>query len=94
MSKKPKNKRAVTIFLEPEDSVALDQWAFSFNLDNRAAAALCIFRAGIAAVPLDTAIFEVCAAAVRETRKAEFLALEEFHTKRAQLYQVGRTEQR
>ena len=83
--KKP-NQRQLTIYLEPDDSFAIDQWMVSFGLDSRSAAALCMLRAGNSAVPMETAIFEVAHAATRETRRNEFEAMANYFSTRAAMY--------
>ncbi len=61
--------RVVTVFLDEAMVFQLDQYQNSFGLETRAIAASALMKAGMSAVPLDTFIFEVCQAAVKEHRK-------------------------
>lgn len=89
MSRQKKNRyglRSITIHLNEEDSIALDQFSFDLNLDSRSEAVVCLMRAGRAALPVDTAIFEICQASIANLRRTEADALADFHASRAALY--------
>ena len=83
---KKKGPRQITIHLSEELSYALDNWATSFGLESRAAALHAMAMAGNAAVPIETAVYELVRAGVAETRKAEFEALANHYQTRADLY--------
>ncbi len=59
---------SVTVRIDHETAVQLDQWQNAFGLETRGAAILALMKAGLSSVPLQTAIFEICQAAVREHR--------------------------
>jgi hypothetical protein len=73
----------VTVHLSPEDLAVLDQWQNSFGLDSRALAAVALMRAGSSAVPLNTAVFEISQASVREHRRFFTDALARFFEEQA-----------
>jgi len=70
--------RKITIHLDDDLIFQLDQWQNSFGLDSRGLAALAALKAGLSAVPLDTAIFEISQASVKEHRKFFIEALIRF----------------
>lgn len=81
---------SVTVHLDPDMAMQLDQWQNQFGLDSRSLAAQAMMKAGVSAVPLDTAVFEICMAAVREHRRAESEALLEHYEKRIAMYRGTR----
>lgn len=82
--------RSVTVFLDDELVVQLDQWQNSFGIETRGLAAAAMMRAGGSAVPLDTAVFEISQASVKEIRKAEIDALVAFFESRSAIYRGHR----
>ncbi len=82
--------RAVTVFLDEDLVMQLDQWQTSFGIETRGLAAQAMMRAGASAVPLNTAVFEISQASVREIRKAETDALMAHYESRLALYKGHR----
>lgn len=80
----------VTVHLDDAMRSALDQWQHNFGIDSRSDAALAMMRAGCSAVPLDTAVFEISQASVRERQEAEIAALVAYYESRLALYRGNR----
>lgn len=75
--------KQVTVYLDEELAVQLDQYQNSFGLDSRALAAVALMKAGMSSVPLETAVFEISQASVREHRKFFTDALASFFENQA-----------
>lgn len=78
------------MFLDEDLVMQLDQWQTSFGIETRGLAAQAMMRAGASAVPLNTAVFEISQASVREIRKAETDALMAHYESRLALYKGHR----
>lgn len=82
--------RTVTVHLDEDDVLAIDQYQNSFGIDSRGDTVRALFRAGVSAVPLNTAIFEISQASVREHRKYFTEALARFFEEQAALLKGNR----
>jgi len=92
--KKNNDSRARYISLnltdDPELAQQVDQWMVSYGLDSRSQALKVMIKTAISAVPLDTMIFEIAQAAVKQSRMTEYDALREFYEGRARMFTAGR----
>ncbi len=89
-SQKSQTSRSITVHLEPDLAMMLDQAMVNFGLDSRSAMVNVMMRGWLSAVMENTTIFEICQQSVKEIRKAEFEALALFFASRADMYGAGR----
>lgn len=82
--------RTVTVYLDDDMVMQLDQWQTNFGIETRGLAAQAMMRAGASAVPLNTAVFEISQASVKEIRKAETEALIAHYESRLAMYRGHR----
>ncbi len=60
---------SVTVRIDHDTAQQLDQFQNAFGLETRGSAILALMKAGMSSVPMDTAIFEISQASVREHRR-------------------------
>jgi len=60
----------VTVYVDADMNLMIDQWQNQFGIDSRGLAALAMMKAGSGLVPLNSATFALVHAAVTEHRKA------------------------
>lgn len=82
----PNRQSQITIHLDPEIVQHLDLLQNTFGLDTRASAALVLIKAGMSAIPMETAVFETCRQAVASTRKHLFNEMAIFFQTQADMY--------
>jgi len=73
---------------DPELAQQIDQRMVSFGLDSRSNTVKAMLIAHCSAYPVETEIAQVAAAAVRESRVAEYNALREYYEGRVRLFGV------
>jgi hypothetical protein len=75
---------------DPEIAQHIDQWMVSYGLDSRSQTLKVMIKTAVSAVPMDTMIFEIAQAAVKQSRMTEYDALREFYEGRARLFGASR----
>ena len=83
--------RTVTVHLDEEFVYQLDQYQTQFGIETRGAALVAFAKSGMSAIPLNTAVFEISQASVREVQKAERDALLAYLESRLALYRGFRS---
>ncbi len=79
----------VTVTIDADLAGQLDQYQNAFGIDSRGLALVALAKAGISALPLESAAFEIVHAAAKEHRKAMTDATIRFHEEQAAIFRGG-----
>lgn len=77
--------RSITITVDEETAVALDQYMFQFGIESKGATVLVLLRTAMSALPLQGAEMALLREALRQFRNLEYSELAEYFVKRANL---------
>ncbi len=77
--------RSITITVDEETAIALDQYMFQFGLESKQATVMVLVRSSMSAMPLQGAEMALLREALRQIRNLEYSELANYFLNRANL---------